>query len=145
MMSPDDHDFIEIRGNLTEGQRYVLNSAAAHAMLPEVVRMWALWRPEPKLSLRQALRDLPRISIAAQDMVRAGFIDVFETPPPYKEAHLLTVDEAVSALGVLVNWWRQDATDWTDDEYDDGSAPPPIVEIELTELGMKVWTARGSS
>lgn len=121
------------RRNLTSEQWHVLNEAAQASTLVEVLNSWA----PPSPDWKSKARHVSRLSAAAESLVRAGLIDVYEEPLGAGESALLLSDEARAAVAARDNWWREDG----DQELvsgEDGSCDVTFYSLAITDAGREV-------
>jgi hypothetical protein len=103
---------------------FVLNSAAEHLMLVEILAGWA----SPAASPGAAVSDIPRLAGAAQRLVRDRLVQVYLDPLDSSELVAVHGEQAEDAVADPQNWWRDD---------DDASAEPAtqVFALSFTEKG----------
>lgn len=79
----------------------MLNEAAESALLVSAVNSWG--EPTPDLKIKAGY--VPRIAAAAESLIEAGLIDVYEEPAGPGESVLLFRDEARAAVAARNSWW----------------------------------------
>jgi hypothetical protein len=130
---PAEPDGLPARRDLTVEQWHVLNEAAQASTLVEVLNSWA----PPSPDWKSKARHVSRLSAAAESLVRAELVDVYEEPLGPGESALLLSDETRAAVGARDNWWREDV----DQELvlnQDGSYDVTFYTLAITEAGREV-------
>jgi hypothetical protein len=115
----------------------VLDEAAEFSTLVEVLHGWA----PPSPDWKSKARHVPRLSAAAESLVRAGLIDVYEEPLGEGESTLLLGDEAQAAVGARDNWWR-DNGDQKLIQDDDLGWILTFYSLAITDAGREVLRSR---
>lgn len=103
---------------------FVLNSAAEHELLVQILAAWAL----PAESPGAAVSDIPRLADATQRLVRDHLIQVFRDSLDSEPALPLEGEQAINAVADAHNWWR----DETDATVEPATS---ILAIAITDQG----------
>lgn len=106
---------------------FVLNSAAEHQMLVEILDGWA----SPAASPGAAASDIPRLAGAAQRLVRDHLVQVYLDFLDTRELVAVHGEQAENAVADPQNWWRDD---------NDASAEPATQVFALSITGKGATT-----
>lgn len=105
---------------------FVLNSAAEHQLLVEILAAWAL----PAESAGAAASDIPRLADAAARLIRDRLAQVYLDPLDQDELLLLEEAQAVRAVADVRNWWR-------DEDDPAAEAATFVLAMSTTQKGRK--------
>jgi hypothetical protein len=120
------------RRALTDEEWHVLNEAAESALLVSAVNSW-----EPTPDLKVKAKYVPRIAAAAESLIEAGLIDIYEEHVGPGESVLLFRDEARAAVAAYDRWWGEDE----DEEPTSGSderTPDTFLSLLITDAGWEM-------
>lgn len=116
--------------HLTSEQWYVLNEAVLAHPLAVVLNGWA----PPSPDWRSKARHVSRLSAAAESLVRAGLIEVYQEQLGPGESELLSGEEALAVVGSRDNWWRDDGVSDRRSE-EQGNYTARYYTVAITEAG----------
>jgi len=111
----------------------VLNEAAESALLVEAVNDWG----EPTPDLKVKAKYVPRIAAAAESLIDAGLIDIYEEHVGPGESALLFRDEARAAVAAYDRRWGEDE-DEEPTSGNDESAPDTFLSLLITDAGWEM-------
>jgi hypothetical protein len=118
---------------LTDEEWHVLNEAAESALLVEAVNDWG----EPTPDLKVKAKYVPRIAAAAESLIEAGLIDIYEEHVGPGESVLLFRDEARAAVAAHHIWWGDDE-DEEPATGNDENASPTFLSLLITDAGWEM-------